>query len=55
MTMGQVSAFAADIAIRTNASSVEEVNYDLLREQLDAAGFLLNATADGLPSRVSNS
>ncbi|KAJ5368820.1 uncharacterized protein N7496_008580 [Penicillium cataractarum] len=55
MTMGQVSAIAADIAIKTNASSVEKVNYDLLREQLDATGFLLNATADGLPSRVSNS
>jgi hypothetical protein len=55
MTMGQVSAFAADIAIKTGAQSSEEVNYDLLREQLNNAGFLLDANADDLPDRVSNS
>ena len=55
MTMGQVSAFAADLAIKTDAWSAEKVDYDLLREKLDAAGFLLNATADGLPDRVPSS
>ncbi|KAJ5301911.1 hypothetical protein N7508_006774 [Penicillium antarcticum] len=54
MTMGQVSAFAADIAIKTAANSSQEVDYKQLREKLDAAGFLLDANADDLPDRVSN-
>ncbi|KAJ5767056.1 uncharacterized protein N7511_004672 [Penicillium nucicola] len=55
MSMGQVSAFAADIAILTAATSSQEVDYMLLRKKLDAAGFLLDPNADDLPVRVRNS
>ena len=53
--MAQVSAFAADISIKTAAQSSQDVDYKLLREHLDTAGFLLDASADDLPDRVSNS
>lgn len=55
MTMGQVCAFAADIAIETGALSAETVDYSLLRQKLDSTGFLLNATAATLPDRVPSS
>ncbi|CAI7619644.1 unnamed protein product [Penicillium manginii] len=55
MTMGQISAFAADLTIKTDAWSAEKVDYELLRGKLDSAGFLLNATSETLPDRVSSS
>jgi hypothetical protein len=55
MAMGQISAFAADLTIKTDAWSAEKVDYELLRGKLDSAGFLLNATSETLPDRVSSS
>ncbi|KAM0259078.1 hypothetical protein ACHAPA_010926 [Fusarium lateritium] len=51
-TLGQVSAFAAAIAIKEGCASAEEVPYHLLREKLLEAGFMLDLKAQGIPERV---
>lgn len=51
-TLGQVSAFAAYIAIKESCASAEDVPYYLLREKLEEAGFLLDLTANGIPQKV---
>ncbi|KAH7176431.1 FAD dependent oxidoreductase-domain-containing protein [Dactylonectria macrodidyma] len=51
-TLGQVSAFAAAIAIKEGSASAEEVPYELLRAQLVEAGFILDVTANGIPQKV---
>ncbi|CAJ0544911.1 Ff.00g084530.m01.CDS01 [Fusarium sp. VM40] len=51
-TLGQVSAFAASIAIKESCASAEDVPYYLIREKLEEAGFLLDLTANGIPQKV---
>ncbi|KAH7157979.1 FAD dependent oxidoreductase-domain-containing protein [Dactylonectria estremocensis] len=51
-TLGQVSAFAAAIAIKEGSASAEEVPYELLRAQLVEPGFILDVTGNGIPQKV---
>lgn len=51
-TIGQVSAFAAKVAIENGGLSAEKVPYKKLREYLDDAGFTLNVTANGIQQVV---
>ena len=53
MMLAQVAALSAAIAVGDNVS-VQSVNYDKLRQNLDAVGLRYNSSSDESPSKLPN-